>query len=59
MNPADHHLGRIRITDKEFAIKPQFKDIKCPVNIRDIRNLRKKCISISVFGYENKVKFLI
>ena len=57
LNPADCNLARITKADKDFAKKPDFKDIKFPVKIRDIHKIEKKnSISISVFGYENKEK---
>ena len=41
----------------EILQKNDFKDTKCPVKIRDIHKIeRKNSISISAFGYENKVK---
>ena len=40
-----------------FATELDFKDIRFPVNIRDIHKIQKKnSIGISVFGYENKKK---
>ena len=52
-NPA--RIGKIR---KNLARKLDFKDIKFPVKIRDIRKIEKKIVnSISVFGYENREKF--
>ena len=57
LNPADHNPRRITKSDKEFAKRLNFKDIKFPVKIRDIRKIEKKnSINISVFGYENKEK---
>ena len=57
LNPANYHPARITKADKDFAKILDFKDIKLPVKIRDIRNIEKKnFISISVFGYENKEK---
>ena len=41
--------------DKYFAEKPNFKDTKFPVKIRDIHKIEKKnSIAISASGYENK-----
>ena len=60
LNPADHHLARIAKTDKDFAKRLDLKDIKFSVKIRDIYKIeRKSSIDISIFGYENKVKYLI
>ena len=52
-NPA--RIGKIR---KNLARKLDFKDIKFPVKIRDIRKIEKKIVnSISAFGYGNREKF--
>ena len=57
LNHADHHLERITKADEDFANRLGFKDIKLPVNIRDILKIEKKnSIDISVFGYEHKEK---
>ena len=57
LNPANHHPARIKKTNKDLAKKHDFKDIKFPVKIRDVREIGKKdSIGISVFGYENKEK---
>ena len=48
------------IIQEEFARELDFKDIKFPVQIRDIYKVEKKnCITISVFGYEHKEKYPI
>ena len=60
LNPADHNLKRIAKSDDDFAKKPDFKDMKFPVKIRDIHKIGKKnSIGISVFGYINKEKYAI
>ena len=56
------HLAEITKTDKEFAKKLDFKDIKFPVKIRDIRKIEKyfinwNFIDTNVFGHENKEKY--
>ena len=57
LNPADHLPARITKHYKDFAKALDFKDVKFPVNIRDIHKIEKNnSISISVFGYENKEK---
>ena len=38
----NHHPARITKTDKEFANRLDFKDIKFPVKIRDIQEIEKK-----------------
>ena len=54
---ADCNPARITKVDKDFAKRIDFKDIKFPVTIRQIRKIEnKKSIGISVFGYENKEK---
>ena len=60
LNPADHNPAGITKADKDFTKKIDFKDIKFPVKTRDIHKIeKKKSISISIFGYENKVKYPI
>ena len=60
LNRANHHPARITKADKDFAKRLGFKDIKFPVKIRDIHKIEKKnSIGISVFGYENEVKYPI
>ena len=60
LNPADHNPRRITKTDKDFAKRLDFKDIKFLVKIREIHKLEKNnSIDISVFGYENKEKYPI
>ena len=39
-------------SDKDVSKRLDFKDLKFPVKIRDVKN----SINISVFGYENKEK---
>ena len=58
LHPADHNPRRITQADKDFAKKFDFKDIKFPVKVRDIRKIEKKnSVRISEFGYENKDKY--
>ena len=60
LNPADQNPRRISKADEAFAKRLDFKDIKFPVEIRDIHKINKKSsICISVFGYENIEKYLI
>ena len=59
LHPADHHPVRIRKVSKIFSRELDFKDIKFPVKIRGIHKIEKNCIGISIFGYENKEKYLI
>ena len=50
LNSAVHQQARIRKVDKYFAKKLDFKDIKFPVQIRDIQKIEKKnWIGINVF----------
>ena len=42
LNPANHHLAIITKADKDFAKRRDFKDIKLPVNIRNIHKSEKK-----------------
>ena len=53
-------VGLILKVDKLFGDELDFEDIKFAVKIKDIHKIEKKnSISISVFGYENKVKYQI
>ena len=55
---ADHHPARITKADKDLARKLDFKDIECPVKIRDVhKSKQKNLITNSVFGNENKEKY--
>ena len=42
LNPADHNPTRITKSDKDFAKRLDFKDIKFPVKMRDIHKIEKK-----------------
>ena len=45
-----------------FARELDFKDVQFPVKIGDIHKIEKKkktCVSIGVFGYENKEKYQV
>ena len=44
VHPADHHAARIRKSGKVSARKPNFKDIKIQVEIRDIHKIEKRRI---------------
>ena len=60
LNPEDHNPRRITKADKVFAKILDFKDIKYPVKTRDIQKVEtNNSIDISVFGYDNKVKYPI
>ena len=60
LNPADHNPRRITKADKDFAKRLDFKDMKFPEKTRDIQKIEKtNSIGVSVFGYENQVKYLI
>ena len=60
LHPTDRNPVRITKAEKDFAKKLDFKDIELTVKIRDIHKIEKKnSISISAFGYENKVKHQI
>ena len=59
VNPAYHNPVIVTKADKDLAKKLDFKDIKFPVEVRDIHKIEKKnSIGISVFGYENKKKLM-
>ena len=60
LNPADHQPRRIGKADKDFPKTIDFKDINFLVKTIDIHKIEnKKCIGISVFGYENQEKYPI
>ena len=60
LNPADHISRKNRKSDKDFAKRLDFKDIKFPVKVKDIHKIVKKnSIVISAFGYENEEKYPI
>ena len=51
LNSADHNLRRITKTDKDFAKRLHFKDMKVPSKTKDVHKIRNKnSIGISVFG---------
>ena len=56
LNPADHNLRRITKADKDFAKKLDFKDIKFPVNIRDIHKIEKRRILLALVILAMKIK---
>ena len=57
LNLTDRNPARITETDKEFAKKPDLKDIRFPVKIRNIHKIEKKnSIDISVLGMKIKKK---
>ena len=41
LKPADHQPARITEADKDFAKKPDFKDTKFSVKVRDIHRILK------------------
>ena len=43
LHPADHHTARITKADKEKKL--DFKDIKFPVQVRDIHKIKKRILS--------------
>ena len=49
LNPADDNRRSITKADKNFAKRPDFKDIKFPVKIRDIHKIEKKIPSALAF----------
>ena len=54
------HLASIRKIDILSGDELDFEDIKFPVKGKDVDKIeRKNSINISVFGYENKEKYLI
>ena len=58
-HPVDKNSPTIRKNHNDFARELYFKDTKFPIKIRDIQKIgNKNCISICVFGYENREKKL-
>ena len=49
LNPANQHPARITKTDKDFAKRLDFKDIKYPGKIRGIQKSKKRIPSAFVF----------
>ena len=42
LNPTDNHQARISKADKDFFKNLDFKELKIPVKIRNIRKIKKK-----------------
>ena len=60
LHPVYHHIARIRKLDRSFGNELDFEVIKFPVESKNIPKTGKMySISISVFGYEHKKKYLI
>ena len=60
LNPTNYHSASITKTDRDFAKRFDFKNIKFSVKIRDIKKIEKKnSIDINVFGYENKENYSV
>ena len=56
---SNHHPARTRKVDKGFSTELDL-NTKFSIKITDIHKTEKKnCISISVFGYENREKYPI
>ena len=56
--PEDDHLARIQRVERLFGDELDFKVRKFPIKIKDFHKIDKNnYISISVFGYETKVKY--
>ena len=54
---ANRNPARIPKADKDFAKRPEFRDIKFPVKTKTITKLKKNnSIGISAFVYEDKEK---
>ena len=56
LNPADHNPTRITKSDKDFAKRLDFKDIKFPVKMRDIHKIEKKRIPLALVFLVMKTK---
>ena len=49
LNTGDPNPGRITKTTKDFAKKLDFKDMKCPLKVRDIHKIEKRIPLVIVF----------
>ena len=58
LNPTDHISRKNRKSDKDFAKRLDFKNIKFPIKVKD-KIVKKNSIVISAFGYENEEKYPI
>ena len=56
LNPADHHPARITKTDKDFVKRLHLKDIKFPVKISDIHEIKKKRIPLALVFLAMEIK---
>ena len=60
INPSKEHPERILKIDKKIAKKLDYDKIEFPVQVKDFDKIEiKNNICINVFGYENKLVFLI
>ena len=48
LNPADYNPRRIRKAHKKFAVKLDFKNIKFPVETRDIHKIEKALVFLAI-----------
>ena len=56
LNMTNLHPARITKAEKHFAKKLDFKDIRFPVKIRDIRKIKKKKIPLTLVFLTMKIK---
>ena len=54
LNLADHNPKRIAKADKNFAKRLDFKDIKCPVETRDIQRIEKILLPLASLVMKTK-----
>ena len=60
INPVKKHPGRIKKTDREIACKLNYDAIEFPVQEKDFSKIEvQNNICVNVFGYENKLFFLV
>ena len=60
INPLKQHPERIKKTDKKIAEELNYDEIEFPIQEIDFNKVEvKNNISINVFGYENRLVFLI
>ena len=60
INPKKDHPGKIEKDDKRLASNLNYDGIVFPVKEKDFKKIEvQNSISVNVFGYENKLVFLI
>ena len=61
LNPVDHHSARVTKADTDFAKEIDFKDIKFPVKVGELRKIETKNsigISVLVIKMRKNIQFI-